>query len=72
MTMPDWMFRQLDPQEEIKFRKWARDNWKPGAKPDLAWHPVVRDEWKKEDERYAAYRRHELNTQAELSKPWKV
>ena len=37
-------FRKLGPEEEQKFRKWARENWKPGDKVDVLWHPVVRNE----------------------------
>jgi hypothetical protein len=55
MTMPDWMFKQLDAQEEETFRKWARDHWEPHKEPDPAWHPVVKDEWKKEQDRYSEY-----------------
>ena len=39
------IFRDLDVDEEAKFRQWAHDNWKPGMSADPLWHPVVRDEW---------------------------
>ena len=38
------MFRELTPEEEIKFRQWARDNYKPGSEIKSFWHPVVRQE----------------------------
>ena len=45
--MNDWMFKTLTPDEEDKFRQWARENWKPNKEPSDIWHPVVRDEWTK-------------------------
>lgn len=50
----DWMFRTLDPQEEVTFRKWARDNHQPGDEIDSLWHPVVRDECAKIDAEFEA------------------
>jgi len=40
-------FRNLSPEEEERFRQWARDNWKPGMPNNPVWHPIVRDEIKK-------------------------
>ena len=54
-VMEDFMFKKLDKEEELKFREWARENWKPNTTPDSLWHPVVRDEWKLEDGRYSEY-----------------
>ncbi len=45
MTVPDFAFRTLMSDETDVFRKWACDHWERGKKPDLAWHPVVREEW---------------------------
>jgi len=45
--MEDKFFRQLNPDEEEQFRRWARDNFDPNIEPEPIWHPVVRDEWKK-------------------------
>jgi hypothetical protein len=48
--MPDSWFRSLSPREEAKFRKWARDNWSAALPGNFAaFHPVVRDEWRKID-----------------------
>lgn len=47
MTLPDTAsvtFRQLTPEEETAFRKWARDNYPTGAPINPLWHPVVRAE----------------------------
>lgn len=38
------MFRKLSPEEEEKFRQWARTNWKPGMPVNPTWHPVVHSE----------------------------
>ena len=35
------LFRKLDADEEAKFRKWARDNYKPHTEISGVWHPVV-------------------------------
>ena len=35
------LFRILTAAEEADFRKWARDNYKPGDAISSAWHPVV-------------------------------
>ena len=43
-TIPDAFFRALTADEEVEFRQWARDNWRPGDPVEPAWHPVVRDE----------------------------
>jgi hypothetical protein len=49
--MPDSLFRSLTPREEEKFRQWASDNWSPNLPENFsAFHPVVRDEWRKLDE----------------------
>ena len=39
------LFRDLIPEEEVEFRQWAKDNFKPETDIiSLAWHPIVRDE----------------------------
>lgn len=39
------LFRDLTPEEEVEFRQWAKDNFKPETDIiSLAWHPIVRDE----------------------------
>jgi uncharacterized protein YukE len=42
--MKDSFFRQLSADEEQLFRRWARQNWKPGQEINPVWHPVIRDE----------------------------
>lgn len=38
------MFRDLDPAEERRFRRWARLHHCAGDAIDPLWHPAVRDE----------------------------
>jgi len=38
------MFIELAPEQEVAFRQWARENYKPGADINSMWHPVVQDE----------------------------
>ena len=38
------IFRELTPEEEIKFRQWARNNYHPREEINELWHPVVRAE----------------------------
>jgi len=35
------LHRILTPEEEVDFRKWARDNHTVGAPINETWHPVV-------------------------------
>ena len=37
-------FRTLSPDDEQKFRQWARENYKVGSEVAEVWHPVVQDE----------------------------
>ena len=38
------MFRRLSPDEEKRFRQWAREFYKPGQPVNPVWHPVTRAE----------------------------
>lgn len=38
------LFKTVTPEEEPEYRRWARDNWKPGDAINPVWHPIVRDE----------------------------
>jgi len=44
MSMPDSFFKNLSDKEERVFKKWARDNYKPGSAISPLWHPAVRKE----------------------------
>jgi endonuclease III-like uncharacterized protein len=41
------MFRFLSKDEEITFRRWARDNYTPFTEISELWHPVVQEECRK-------------------------
>ena len=43
-------FRDLEPDEESEFRKWARENYQPGEEIKSVWHPLVRAECDKINE----------------------
>lgn len=38
------VFKTLSPKKEKEFRKWARDNYKPGDPVSSFWHPSVQEE----------------------------
>ena len=40
---------ELDFIEELKMRRWARENYVPPDKRSRSWHPVVREEMEKKD-----------------------
>ena len=37
-------FKQLTPEEEVEFRKWARETYTCGDHIWGVWHPVIQDE----------------------------
>ena len=43
------LFRELDADEEERFRVWARDNYVHKSLRNDLWHPVVLDEMDKID-----------------------
>jgi len=45
--MENWRFCKLSPDEEIEFRKWARENYIPGTTINELWHPITRMECEK-------------------------
>lgn len=46
----DSLFRDLDDEEEERFRQWARDNYEKYSEISGIWHPVCQDECKKINE----------------------
>jgi len=48
------LYRKLSAEEEKIFRQWARDNYAPNAPIKEVWHPVVKDECRKINEKYHA------------------
>lgn len=43
-----------DPVEELRLRRWARENYVPVECRDSAWHAIVLDEMRRKDEELAA------------------
>ena len=41
---------QVDPVEELRLRRWARENYVLPERRDSSWHPVVLDEMRRKDE----------------------
>lgn len=44
LTAPD-----VDFIEELKLRRWARENYVPADKRDARWHPIVLEEMGRKD-----------------------
>lgn len=40
---------ELDFIEELRLRRWARENYVPRGQRQLSWHPVVHEEMNKKD-----------------------
>jgi hypothetical protein len=40
---------ELDFIEELRMRRWARENYVPNDQRDLSWHPVILDEMSRKD-----------------------
>ncbi len=40
---------ELDFIEELRLRRWARQNYVPGTERQPSWHPVIHDEMQKKD-----------------------
>jgi hypothetical protein len=48
----------MDLIEELRLRRWARENYVPPEQRDGAWHPVVQEEMSKKDsERFSPNQR---------------
>jgi hypothetical protein len=40
---------EVDFIEELRLRRWARENYVPSGQRELSWHPVVLDEMSRRD-----------------------
>jgi len=47
--MTSGVLEAVDLIEELKMRRWARENYVPRDKRQQTWHPVVHDEMEKKD-----------------------
>jgi len=52
--MPHVQGVSTDPVEELRLRRWARENYVPVEERDQAWHAVVLDEMRRKDQEQAA------------------
>jgi hypothetical protein len=43
------MVLELDLIEELRLRRWARENYVPADERDAAWHPIILDEMSRKD-----------------------
>lgn len=41
--------QSVDFIEELRLRRWARENYVPSAERDATWHPIVLDEMSRKD-----------------------
>ncbi|MCI0458723.1 MAG: hypothetical protein L0Z62_17330 [Gemmataceae bacterium] len=47
--MPSSVVAELDFIEELRMRRWARENYVPREERKSSWHPVVHEEMEKKD-----------------------
>jgi len=40
---------ELDFIEELRLRRWARENFVPATQRDTAWHPIILEEMSRKD-----------------------
>jgi hypothetical protein len=53
---------EMDLIEELRLRRWARENYVPPERRDRTWHPVIHDEMKKKDgEKFSSNQRRNSN-----------
>jgi hypothetical protein len=49
MVMPSSVATEVDFIEELRLRRWARENYVPATEREHSWHPVVLDEMIRKD-----------------------
>jgi hypothetical protein len=47
--MSSSVLAELDFIEELRLRRWARENYVPHGERKHTWHPVIREEMEKKD-----------------------
>jgi hypothetical protein len=40
---------ELDLIEELRLRRWARENYVPSDERDTSWHPIILEEMRRKD-----------------------
>jgi hypothetical protein len=43
------VFSELDFIEELRLRRWARENYVPSDERDTTWHPIILEEMRRKD-----------------------
>ena len=43
------VFSELDFIEELRLRRWARENYVPADERDTTWHPIILEEMTRKD-----------------------
>jgi hypothetical protein len=43
------MVQEIDMIEELRLRRWARENYVPAAERDATWHPIILEEMSRKD-----------------------
>lgn len=41
---------QVDFIEELRLRRWARENYVPDTQRDTSWHPIIIEEMRRKDQ----------------------
>jgi hypothetical protein len=49
MVMMSSVVEELDLIQELRLRRWARENYVPAGEREDSWHPVILDEMQKKD-----------------------
>jgi hypothetical protein len=49
VRMPEHMLRDLDPVDELRLRRWAREHYAAAEDRDAGWHPIVLEEMEQKD-----------------------
>jgi len=40
---------EIDLIEELRLRRWARENYVPTGERDVRWHPIIHEEMRRKD-----------------------
>lgn len=40
---------EIDLIEELRLRRWARENYVPAGERDVRWHPIILEEMRRKD-----------------------
>jgi hypothetical protein len=43
------LFSEVDFIEELRLRRWARENYVPADERDATWHPIILEEMRRKD-----------------------